>query len=84
MLLMNVKFTFFDESENDLFMLLVKAIFLYFLMKVTFCGGSHSVASALLHLDHPAEGGGGGDLQLIHYNSILRFPPQDQRLPADP
>ena len=43
-------------------------------MKVTFCGGSHYVASALLHLDQPAEGGGGRDLQLIHNPLLfLRF-----------
>ena len=35
-------------------------------VKVTFCGGSHSVAPPLLHLDEAAQGGRGGDLQLIH------------------
>ena len=58
---MKVNFTFCDKSSD------VK-------VKVTFCGGSHYVASALLHLDQPAEGGGGRDLQLIHNPLIdLRF-----------
>ena len=35
-------------------------------VKVTFCGSGHSVAPPLLHLEEAAEGGGGGDLQLVH------------------
>ena len=36
-------------------------------VKVTFCGSGHSVAPPLLHLEEAAEGGGGGDLQLVHH-----------------